>query len=182
MKLTGRNKSLSVFVHSSEREFIEDFIFHSYLFKERIHFEFKIIPFDDEIEIQVTENFNFTARLNSHLDKYKKYDSEKKLSFASLSFLFKDEENSLIYSGDIGSEKDLYLFNQKADLFITETTHIEVENVVKILEKLNPGKLVLTHIGEDLEESLGKYLESLSEHLKSRVILTFDGLELNHFK
>ena len=88
----------------------------------------------------------------------------------------------MILASIVKTEKDLYFFNQKVDLFITETTHIEVENVVKILKKLNPCKLVLTHIGEDLEESLGKYLESLSEHLKSRVILTFDGLELNHFK
>ena len=135
MKLTGRNKVLSVFVHSSEKDFIEDFILHSYLFKERMSFEFKIIPFDDEREIKVNENFNFTARLNSHLDKYKKYDIENKLGFASLSFLFKDDENSLIYSGDIGTEKDLYLFNQKVDLFITETTHIKVDNAVRCFGK-----------------------------------------------
>lgn len=182
MKLTGRKKVLSVFVHSSEKEFMEDFIFHSYLFKERMSFELRVIPFDDEREIKVTEKFNFTARLNSHLDKYKKYDTENKLGFASLSFLLKDEENSLIYSGDIGTEKDLYLFNQKVDLFVTETTHIKFDNVVDVLEKLNPGKLILTHIGDDFEESLEQYLKSLPEHLKSRIILTFDGLELNQFK
>jgi ribonuclease Z len=181
MKLAGRKKILSVFVNSSEKDFIEDFIFHSYLFKERMSFDLKIVAFDDEREIKVNENFNFTTRLNSHLDKYKKYDTENKLGFASLSFLFKDDENSLIYAGDIGTEKDLYLFNQKVDLFITETTHIKVENLIDIFEKLNPGKLILTHIGDDFEESLEQYLESLPEHLKSRIILTFDGLELNQF-
>jgi len=145
-------------------------------------FELRIIPFDDEREIRVNENFNFTARLNSHLDKYKKNDTENKLGFASLSFLLKDEENSLIYSGDIGNEKDLYLFNQKVDMFITETTHMKVDNVVEVLEKLNPGKLILIHIDDDFEESLEQYLKSLPEHLKSRIILTFDGLELNQFE
>jgi ribonuclease BN (tRNA processing enzyme) len=104
-----------------------------------------------------------------------------KLGFASLSFLFKDDENSLIYSGDIGNEKDLHLFDQKVDLFITEATHIKFDIVINVLEKLNPGKLILTHIGDNFEESLNQYLESLPEHLKSRIILAFDGLELNQF-
>ena len=181
MKLTGRNNSLTVFVHSSEKDFIEDFILHSYLFKERMRFDLKIIPFDDEREIKLNENFNFTARLNSHLDKYKKYDIENKLGFACLSFLFKDEGNSLIYSGDIGNEKDFYLFNPKVDWFITETTHIKVENLTEVFENLNPGKLILTHIGDDFEERLEQYLESLPENIKSRIILTFDGLKLNQF-
>ena len=33
------------------------------------------------------------------------------------------------YSGDVGSENDLYLFNQKVDWFITETTHIKHEEI-----------------------------------------------------
>jgi ribonuclease BN (tRNA processing enzyme) len=182
MKLTGRNKLLSLFIHSSDKDFIKEFILHSYLFKERMSFELKIIPFNEEREINVTEKFNFIAGLNSHLDKYKKYDAENKLGYASLSFLFKDDENSLIYSGDIGTEKDLYLFNQKVDLFITETTHIKFDNVVEVLEKLNPGKLILTHIGDEFEKSLEQYLESLPKQLKSRIILAFDGLELNQIK
>jgi ribonuclease BN (tRNA processing enzyme) len=181
MKLIGRNKVLSVFVHSSEKDFIEDFILHSYLFKERMSFELKVIPFNDEREIKVNENFNFIARLNSHLDKYKKYDTENKLGFASLSFLFKDDENSFIYSGDIGNEKDLYLFNQKVDWFITETTHIKVENLTDIFKKLKPGKLILTHIGEDFEKRLDQYLASLPEHQKSHIILAIDGLKLNRY-
>ena len=69
MKLTGRTKVLSIFIHSREKDFIEDFISHSYLFKERMSFELKIIPFVDKREITANENINFTARLNSHLDK-----------------------------------------------------------------------------------------------------------------
>lgn len=127
MKLLSRKNDLTIFVNSSEKDFLEDFIFHSYLFKERMNFNLNIISFDEENEIKVSENFYFISKLNSHLEKYRKYDSENKLGFASLSFYFKDDENSLIYSGDVGSENDLYLFNQKVDWFITETTHIKKE-------------------------------------------------------
>jgi ribonuclease Z len=179
MKLLSRKNDLTVFVHSSEKDFLEDFIFHSYLFKERMTFNFKIISFDEENEIKVSEDFYFISKLNSHLEKYRQYDSKNKLGFASLSFYFKDDENSIIYSGDIGDENDLYLFNQKVDWFITETTHIKQENILKLLEKSDPTKIILTHIGDDFENPLNQFYQSLPNHFKSRIILAFDGLEVN---
>ena len=179
MKLANRTNKLSVFVHSTEIKFIEDFIFHSYLFRERMDFELKIISLEVEKEIKIIDNFNFIARFNSHLDKYKKYDSENMLGFVSLSFLFKDEENTIVYSGDIGNEKDLFLFKEKIDWIITETTHVKVDNLAEVFEKLNPGKLILTHFDDDSEEILKGYLESLPKRLKSHFLLAYDGLELN---
>jgi ribonuclease Z len=179
MKLLSRKNDLTIFVHSSEKDFLEDFIFHSYLFKERMTFNLKIISFDEGKEILLSDHFRFTSKLNSHLDKNRKYDQVNKLGFASLSFLFKDDENSVIYSGDIGSENDLYLFNQKVDWFITETTHIKIESLADILDKLNTAKLILTHIGDDLEERIKIFYQSLPDDIKSRLILAFDGLEIN---
>jgi len=181
MKLLSRKKDLIIFVHSSEKDFLEDFIFHSYLFRERITFNLKIISIDEENEITVSENFYFISKLNSHLDKYKQYDSNNRLGFVSMSFYFKDDANSLIYSGDIGSENDLYLFNQKVDWFITEITHIKKENILTLLEKSDPKEIILTHIGDDFEKLLSEFHQSLPNHLKFRVILAFDGFELNQY-
>lgn len=181
MKLLSRKNDLTIFVHSSEKKFLEEFIFHSYLFKERMTFNLKIISFDEETEIKVSENFCFFSKLNTHLNKYRKYDSENKLGFTALSFYFRDDENSIIYSGDIGSENDLYLFNQKVDWFITETTHLKKENILTLLEKSDPTEIILTHIGDDFEKPLSEFHQSLPEQLKSRIILAFDGLELNQY-
>lgn len=181
MKLSSRKNDLTIFVHSSEKDFLDSFIFHSYLFKERMTFNLKLISFHAETEIKVVEKFNFVSKINSHLDKYKKYDFENKLGFASLSFYFKDDENSLIYSGDIGNENDLYLFNQKVDWFITETTHIRKENILKLLEKSDPTEIILTHIGDDFEKPLNEFHQSLPNHIKSRIIQAFDGFELNPY-
>jgi len=103
------------------------------------------------------------------------------LGFASLSFLFKDDENLVNYSGDVGSQNDLYLFNQKVDWFITETTHIKPEEILDLIDKLDPAKLILTHIGDDFEKLLNDFHQSLPEHLKSRIIIAFDGLELYQY-
>jgi ribonuclease Z len=181
MKLLARKNDLTIFVHTLEKDFLEDFIYHSYLFKERMTFKIKIIPFDVESKINVNENFYFISKINSHLDKYKNYDSENKLGFTSLSFYFKDDDNSLIYSGDVGSDNDLYLFNQKVDWFITETTHIKKENIITLLEKSDPKEIILTHVGDDFEKPLTALHQSLPNHLKSRIILAFDGFELNQY-
>lgn len=182
MKLSSRKNDLTIFVHSSEKDFLEIFIFHSYLFKERMTFNLKIIPFDAENEIKVSDKFYFISKINSHLEKYRQYDSENKLGFTSLSFYFKDDENSVIYSGDVGSENDLYLFNQKVDWFITETTHIKKNNILSLLEKSDPTKIILTHIGDDFEKPLEEFQQSLPNHLKYRIILAFDGFELNQYR
>jgi ribonuclease BN (tRNA processing enzyme) len=179
MKLTSRKNDLKIYVHSSEKDFLEDFIFHSYLFKERMTFELNIVTFGEEKEVLLSNDFIFTSRLNSHLDKYKIYDQQNKLGFVSLSFLFRDDENSVIYSGDVGSENDLYIFNQKVDWFITETTHIKLENILNLIDKLDPAKVILTHIGDDFEKALIDFHQSLPEQLKPRIIIAFDSLELN---
>lgn len=179
MKIDKRKKKLTIYVHSSDKDFLEEFILHSYLFKERMTFDLKIIPFSEENEIIINNEFKFVSKINSHLDKYKKHDKENKLSFTSLSFLFKDDENSCIYTGDIGSEKDLFLFNQKVDWFISEVTHIKIESLLEVSKKLHPQKIVLTHIADDFENSIKNYLESLPNHLKSTFIQAYDGLELN---
>jgi hypothetical protein len=185
MKLLSRKNDLIIYVHSSEKDYVEDFIFHSYLFKERMTFNFKIISFYEECEIKVNDNFYFISKINSHLEKYRRASletsplQENRLGFASLSFYFKDDGNTLIYSGDVGSENDLYLFNQKVDWLITETTHIKKENILTLLEKSDPTKIILTHIGDDFEKPLNEFHQSLPNQLKSRIILAFDGLEIN---
>ncbi len=180
MKLLSRKNDLTIFVHSSEKDFLKDLILHSYLFNERMNFNLNIVSFDEEKEVLLSNDFKFTSKLNSHLDKYKKYDQKNILCFTSLSFLFKDDENSIIFSGDIGSENDLYLFNEKVDWFITETTHLKINNIIKLLDKNQSTKLILTHIGDDFEKPINEFHQSLPEYLKSRIIIAFDGLEFNH--
>ena len=185
MKLLSRKNDLTIFVHKSEKDFLEYFIFHSYLFKERMTFDLKIISFDEDVEVKSNGSFSIISKLNSHLDKYRRASletspvQENKLGFVSLSFLFKDDKSSVIYSGDVGSENDLCLFNQKADWFITETTHIKQENLINLLDKLESSKLILTHIGDDFEKPLNDFHNSLPDKSKSRIIIAFDGLALN---
>lgn len=178
MKLAKRIAPLSIYIHSSNIDFIEDYLLHSYLFKERMGFQLNTIPFEVDNEVRVTENLVFNSKFNSHLDKYLKYNKKNDLSFISLSFLVKDQQSSLIYSGDVGSEKDLYLFEDKVDWLVTEISHIKLEDVLGLLNKNLHKKIILTHIADESEKLVDQFLNSLDKKQKSRIVAAYDGLEL----
>lgn len=180
MKLFSRKNDLTIYVHVSEKDFLEDFIIHSYLFTERMNFNLNIVSFDEEKEVLLFDDLTFTSKLNSHLDKYKKYDQQNRLSCTSLSFLFKDEENTCIYTGDVGSESDLYLFDQKVKFYITEITHISPLELINLLNKPKPEIIVMTHLDDKAEEVIEVFYDLvLRSSEKSTILIAFDGLELN---
>lgn len=182
MKLNNRNEKLSLFIHKPETGFIKQFLQNSYLFSERLPFELEIIPFSTEEKIYITEHLNITTKCNSHLEKYRVIKSFDNLSYTSLSFLFNDQENSVIYTGDIGSEDDLFLFQDEVDWFITETTHIKPKSLIKLINKNLAKKVIITHIDNlsvDFDEILNR---KLSDSNYAVILFAFDGLELNHYR
>ncbi|HQF41575.1 MAG TPA: ribonuclease Z [Ignavibacteriaceae bacterium] len=182
MKLTGRKEKLKIYVHESNSGFIKDFIQHSYLLAERFPFEFEIIPFSEEKEIFLSDKFFFLSKRNSHLNKYKENKSSVGLSFTSLSFLFKDSQNSVIYTGDVGNDNDLFLFDEKVDWFITEITHISFNGLIKLIDKRYAEKIILTHLDKESDKvilELRKHSDIETE--KTEIIIASDGFELNHY-
>ncbi len=178
MKLANKIEPLSIYVHSSNIEFIENYLLHSYLFREKMGFQLNTIPFEVDNEVRVADNLVFKSKFNSHLDKYLKNNKKNDLSFISLSFLVKDQQSSLIYSGDVGSEKDLYLFEDKVDLLVSEISHIKLEDVLGLLNRNLYKKIILTHIADESEKLVDHFLNSLDKEQKDRKSTAYDGLEL----
>jgi hypothetical protein len=143
-------------------------------------FELKVISFETEEKIKFSQSFSFTSKLNSHLEKYRKNADANKLSLVSLSFLFSDEKNSAIYSGDVGATQDLYLFDDIVDWFITEVSHIDLKELSTILYKNHPDKIILTHIDDDSEVFLKEFINSFPNGQKSHYFIAFDGFILDH--
>jgi ribonuclease Z len=182
MKLNNREEKLSVYIHKSDKEFLTQFIQHSYLFFDRLLFELEIIPFSEEENIFLTNKFSFLSKRNSHLDKYRENKTSVALGYTSLSFLFLDHENSVIYTGDVGSDNDLYLFEDKVDWFITEITHVSLAGIIGLIEKKSAKKIILTH----LDKLSDKIIVDLKKHFdtdneKTDILIAADGFELNHY-
>jgi len=180
MKMNKREKDLKIFIHEGLQNIIQDFIYRSYLFPEKLKFEINFEKFVENKTVTVSDSLNFIAKQNSHLDEYLTFADKEKLSFFSPSFLFNTGGKNIYYSGDISSKEDMYLFSDyKLDLMISEITHIEMKDLIEAFRKLNPKKLFLTHIGEKDENSFINIKKSLTANECNRILLASDGFIIN---
>lgn len=176
MKLSKRKNPLTIFVHSELKKPIKDFIYQSYLFYERMDFKIIYNTFIENDKIEIAPEFYFISRKNSHLDQYEQHDIEHKLSFYSGSFLFFCEGKNVFYTGDVGSEKDLLLFNDHPiDLLISEVTHIEFESLIGFNLNHKTTKIFLIHLDETMRENYIQKIENIREKTECRLSIANDG-------
>lgn len=178
MKLMNRKEALVIFIHESLRTTVEDFLLQSYLLPERMGFEILYKTFIDNERSIISESFSFLARKNSHLSNLEKFKTKySTLSLYSASFLFKIGNKKIIYTSDIGSQEDLFLFNDVVpDIFISETTHLSPATILDKIISLNPGAIYLTHYSDESISSISEILAKLKLRLREAVILAGDGL------
>ena len=175
MKMEDRQTPLSIFVHHTLVKTIKDFLQSSYVFMERMDFNIEFTGFSFEHEIFITSELSFISRGNTHLQKYQKHDAS--LSYVSGSFLFKSGESNIFYSGDIGSAEDLFLFKDfPVNIFITETTHAAIDEIINAVRQLKPGKIFLTHLDDDDLPVLISKIENAKDF---SFVIAEDGLYLS---
>ena len=177
MKLCERKNPLTIFIHLELRRQVEDFIYQSYLFYERMNFKIIYKTFIQDDRIEVAENFAFISRKNSHLDQYEQHDIEHKLSFYSGSFLFICEGANIFITGDVGGETDLLLFNDHLiNILISEVTHLNFQSLVEFKSNHKSTKIFLVHLDEMNRESLGLIIKSLNEEIIRDFTIADEGL------
>ncbi len=180
MKQQKRNKKLKIFCHKNLIETLKRFLYQTFVFTERSSFEIEYCEFEHDNLVVVTDNFNFVSKQNSHLNEYVDYLNEKKTGFACSSFLIMLGRNKIYYSGDVGSEKDLYLFDDRSpEIIISEATHVEWESIIKFIQVTKPKRVYLTHLNDNLELELNKKLKTLPDDVFGKIVLANDGLCLN---
>jgi ribonuclease BN (tRNA processing enzyme) len=176
MKQLKRTKKLKILCHKNLVEALKIFLYHSLVFTDRSSFELEYCAFEHDIELVLAEGFYFISKQNSHLDEYAAYLDETKTGFASSSFLLKLGQKKLFYSGDISSNKDLYLFEEaNPEIIITEVTHVLWEDILEYYKRMNPNKIYLIHYSDELGKELKREVKNLPELLKAGFVLADDG-------
>jgi ribonuclease BN (tRNA processing enzyme) len=176
MKMNNRTKPLSVFVHSTLASVLKNFLLQTYMLPERMSFKINFIEYEFGNPFKIFNNIIANSKLNSHLEKLRGYNSAKNLSFASSSFLFNFDGEKLFYSGDIGKKEDIFLFSdENPGYFILNTTHLEIDKLFKVLDKLNAKKIILTHISDEDEELINKKYNLLLPVMKDKVLIPDDN-------
>lgn len=179
MKMSRRTKPLNLILHESLQAAARQILKSFYAFDEWLDFKLNYIPFSFNSRIEVSEGLFFTAKENAHLEKYKQYDKEGKISFASSSFLFEADNKKFFFSGDVGRAEDLKLFaDTETDYYITEISHVQKEEFISILKELKTGKAVLTHLPEEDIDEIKNWLNNLAPDLKNKIELAYEGLIL----
>lgn len=176
-KLSDRNTSVEIISCKENIPIIKSFLFSSFIIPERLNFEIRFVDFDFDVEVNLTNNLKFIARKNSHLKKYEPFQQQYNLSLASPSILFSSDNSKILYSSDIGSREDLFLFSPPFDILICEITHIEIEELKEVIKKLNPVKTYLIHIPEEKEAEIEMFLNQNRNDL-GQIDLAADGQEI----
>ncbi len=178
MKLLGRKIPLKIFIHKNLIEVFQNFLSSVYLFLKAMNFNLETVSFDSNEETKIGETLSFTAKQNSHVtNKYNVILPEE--NFISLSLLLDIIGKKILYTSDVGNSQDLFLFeNEKIDLMISETTHVNFEEIYAAFKKLDPQKLLLTHIDSTIEMSLKNAIGALEKAEISRIMMCYDGLKL----
>ena len=176
MKMGKRRKQLDIFAGKNQVSFVEEYILNSCLLPERMNFINNFHDLENDIGVKINNRFTILPKINNHLAELKNYPQYKNFFFDSFSFLITEGEKKVVYTGDIGRAEDLYLFKEnKIDLFISESTHVSTKELFTAIQKINPGKTILTHISDDDESVLRNEINNSTDG--TEIELAFEGLE-----
>jgi len=179
MKMNERENPLDIFCDENQTEFLKELIYQSYLFADNLGFNLNYKSFVQKKFFEANEELSITALQNSHLDKNLRQDKSKRLSFSCSSFLFSIKGKSIFFTGDIGEQTDLFLFEgKKIDIMISEITHITVDELLEAFKRLNPTKLFITHLSDEDEHKVTELSYELPTEDRRKIVMAFDGLNV----
>lgn len=176
MIIDKRAAPLKIFTHEKLVNPLLTFLNTSFIFLEKLDFVIEIVAFNFNDSMSLTNSILFLAKQNLHVTN-KHNLSIDNIRFISSSFLFEYNKKKIIYTSDIGSYEDLFLFQDyAADIFITESTHIPFERIENIIPMLNPKKVIMTHI--DNEEEINDWHNMLASEKKQKITIAEDGMRV----
>ncbi|MFH1699995.1 MAG: MBL fold metallo-hydrolase [Candidatus Zixiibacteriota bacterium] len=150
--LADRKEPLDIYIPSEILQPIQDFFHALYLFPEKLPFEINFQPVNKGENIN-HESISIHPILNTHLightDLINDFGLKNKMQ--CFSYLIHAGDKSIVYSADLGSEKDLGTYLTDVDLLVFESTHIEIASLIDMVMDYNVGKTVLTHLAEDFD-------------------------------
>ncbi|MEW6195250.1 MAG: MBL fold metallo-hydrolase [Bacteroidota bacterium] len=179
MKLIGRDSLLKIFTHKDLVGLLNDLLNSVQMFSENTGFELQLHGFNFDEKYFITGDTYFIARKNSHIYPKEFLKAYPRELFTSSSLFIESANKRIVYTSDIGSGDDLYLFKDyQVDSFITETTHIKLNEILTFIDNSHPKKVMLTHVSDDDETELAKWHNSLPPQYKNIIQICYDGLEI----
>jgi ribonuclease BN (tRNA processing enzyme) len=148
-----------------------------YIIEQKLPFDlsFKIIHESDPIE---ADDVTIQPIANIHLKKYEPFIEEYGLDNRQQCYSYKITvgTKTILYSADLGSEKDLLDHLKGVDLLVVESTHIDLDTVLTKAAKDQVERIVLTHIAEEYDTNVA--LATVQKMGLTNVEIAKDGMRV----
>jgi ribonuclease BN (tRNA processing enzyme) len=152
MHLTGRKEPFYIYLPEGVFPGFESVFPYFQIFKENWPYSFSCTPISEGLFF--TEgNFQISAVSNKHLSQNKSYAQKAGVGTDCYSFIFGEKADKLvIYTSDMDSLDHLSRLKQKAQVLLSECTHVSIESIIEFAQNKKIPKIVFTHIHPDLEK------------------------------
>jgi ribonuclease BN (tRNA processing enzyme) len=150
--LAGRREPIYIHLPVEVIDPLNGYFRALYLLPEKLPFEIKLLPVSDGEDID-TGGITVRPIANKHLQGYREIIDEYNLpnKMQCYSYLIMVNGKPVLYSADLGSEKDILPHLKNLDLLIIESTHIDIAGLLDAIVENNVGRVVLTHFEEDYD-------------------------------
>ncbi len=150
--LAGRAEPLTIYLPEEALAPMQAMCRMMYIIEQKLPFDlsFMIVHPDEPIE---SDSVMIRPIANGHLKKYEPFVEEYGLANRQQCYSYKITVGgkTILYSADLGSEKDLLDHLKSVDLLVIESTHIDLDAVLTKAAEDQVGRIVLTHIAEDYD-------------------------------
>jgi len=160
--LTGREReerySADIYVPGEAQSAVQSYLNSVYLHREKLFLDYSLLAVPEDGTIGVGDVSIVPIR-NGHLkgnaDIIAEYGWKNKMQ--CYSYLIKLGHKSILYSADLGSEADIFPYLDDLDLLVVESTHIDIENLMRETVERDVKRLILSHFeaGYDIDRAAG---------------------------
>lgn len=150
--LAGRREPITIHLPKEAVEPIRTMFQAMYLIEQKLPFGLSFETVEDGRVIDAGD-ISIRPVANSHLEKYAPLVAEYGLPNEQqcYSYLIEAGEKKILYSADLGTEKDLFTHLGDVDLLVIESTHIDLPALLEKTIENHVGRVVLTHIAEEFD-------------------------------
>ncbi len=172
--LHNRRRPLELYI---PEEFVEPFnryLRAVYLAPEKLGFDLAVTGYTDGFRYE--SDFTLTAFGNRHLQKTQAFIKELGLpnKMQCHSFLIETSGGTLLYSSDVEGFDDIGRLLPRGDLALVESTHLDIDDLLRFAEDNPDKRVVLTHIGPPPEST--ELQSAVDKRALDNVVMAEDGM------
>lgn len=179
MFLARRKKPLDIYLPRELIAPMRVFMDGTYIFKEKMGFEFNFIPLKPNPAFRKRE-FSLSIYPSKHLYGYtrliKRHGYKNKMEGYIFSLNLKGKK--VVYSGDLSSFDDIESLIEDADLLIVEGMHIDLKSLWKGVVQKRVKRVMLTHLPDLPPSRLERIKSQAVRQGVKKLVFAEDGLRI----